>query len=785
MNDIILTAIAELPLTKDTVAILSRHFYDINDLPPFLENKFARLKEKLKRVKVAAEQKKKKQKEETDGDNDEKQSMTFVTLMTHYKSQSKRRRLELKNRKASFGSLDDSIFDVDETKSKYPKDRATGEAPAEAGNETQVQESQRPQKYVGGSPFQVGAREFEGNPAFHHFLETFFLVTFGGQVQDDIYMSQTELPLIWPFHAQVLEAEFKKNASRIQQKSRQNPLRIEQLNCDQVPDLAMAADTSDRSFSSKANGTGLFRKKVFGNQVENDLVQIPRLPLKRCGSFLSLQEFGTEGPQGFSPRGSSKRSLDIKVQPKQHKRDTTFLTLTESESFKQIRLDLGKDYQLPAMLLEWLAKWSGRQPSKGLQILDIPEGESKAVMQVKLPKELIILSLWLLKNVYHSDAFKAKEESTSYRKPKQSPREKKEMGTVRFLRGSKHTSRRESSGQGKPGSRRVSSLQVRDRSRHGSGDRKAVRHGNQLPIRDTSPVGLSRQISVKDTPAIIVDSSPTSDESRELAASDMAQGDNLEAQDEGNGTVLKGTGIDNNQVVLSKPGRESKKKRRKLPQVTEEKKRTSPNFNQLLKGKISLSITKKEKNRGKSLSFHADQTQQPRNLSGKKRSNSDASRLPDLTEFEMSDLQGMASNAVSDGASVPLGSHPEAFESITSNGANIDNARTELHPDAQTNLRSTSDGAVLHSPSPNTANNNSNHTRDFQVDRRPSVDIITQSVTGGGILGSNIHVYSDASSSSPDVSSLEDSEEFLQFLAPSERTKTEEVFEEVLESGTK
>ena len=321
----------------------------------------------------------------------------------------------------------------------------------------------------------------------------------------------------------------------------------------------------------------------------------------------------------------------------------------------------------------------------------------------------------------------------------------------------------------------MTAIQVRDRTRHGSGREKSVRRGEQLPIRDTSPVGLSRQISVKETPSIVVESTPTADESRESAVIDLSQDAQFHATQEGNDTSID----DNVPGAAGKLGRDSKKKRRKLPQVTEEKRRSSSNINQLLKGAILPSKTKKEKKKGKALSFHSDQMDQP-NASVKKRRNSDASHIPEMAEFEMSNLQGIASNSNS-GENVSLANHPEAVPSYRPNGANA----ADRHIDAHTCLQSEEDGGLLHSPNPNTANNNSNYAKDFQARRRSSVDIITQSVRGGGILGSNVHVYSDASSSSPDVSSLEDSFEFLELVSPSERTKADEVCEEVLDPCTK
>ena len=58
IQDILLTAISELPANKHTVILLARHFHGGRDgLYPAVEEKFERLMEKLKRKREVVDQK--------------------------------------------------------------------------------------------------------------------------------------------------------------------------------------------------------------------------------------------------------------------------------------------------------------------------------------------------------------------------------------------------------------------------------------------------------------------------------------------------------------------------------------------------------------------------------------------------------------------------------------------------------------------------------------------------------------------------------------------------------
>ncbi|XP_071477221.1 uncharacterized protein [Diadema antillarum] len=763
VNDILLTVISELPLSKETVSILGRHFHQLDGLPPFLEEKLSRLREKLRRKKVAVDHEKARRREKGGANDGERRSVAFETLMTHYKRQSKRRRAELETRKSVFGSLDDSVFEASDVEGANERG-GTPKLGIDTANtaESNTEPSRNPGEVADSSPSQfplvVGSREFEGNAAFLHFLETFFLVTFGSQVQDEMYMSQRELPLIGAFQSRILETEFRKSTARHQNKSHLEEVQVSHLSLCHSPCETSDVDLNKKSLTTGVRGPGLF-KKLFGCPLEKDNnVAVPRLSLQRSGSFSSLQDSdAVDSPDLFVRRRSSKKSVKMGVQLKKCK--TSFVSLTPSDCFRQVRMNLGEEYVEPAELLEWLTRWAGRKPSKAFQRLEGTGDESRALMQVKLPQQLVLLSVWLLKQVYIPHAFKT-DRVTSSRVRRTRSREPSPHGKVQFKFRSKHSSNKEPSRPGRhrhsDKMRRISKDRSRERIEKMDNNRNLTPGDDEpIQIRASSPydpstadtVGVIPQITVDDDTSNGVSSLSTriEDQPGYHPLRDIQQ----DEMDFPLTTVETRPAAEVAQNKLGKDG--LKKKRRQLPEVTEDKRRNSPTFEQLLKGKIPMSnfSLRRGITRTRTVPTENDRKNESRARKySKKRSKSESKKQAEVKEYEMKDLQGRLGTRI-DIHDLPPASprqrrrHHKIDENMPSMG---EPRFHDPYPVIQSAANLT----------PYDEGSHGNKTREDE--RRRSVDIISQSSKGGGILGSNIHVY-ESSSSSPNVSSLEDSDD--------------------------
>ncbi|XP_072017991.1 uncharacterized protein [Amphiura filiformis] len=459
IQDILLTAISELPANKQTVTILAKHFHNGEDgLYPAVQEKFGRLMEKLKRKREVMDKKQRKhEKEEEKKEEGKGKTVKYESLHRYYKRQCQRRKVELNNRKDNYGSFEEHIFDPEQvteniygtqtdkpstskgggmTDSERDSTKKASNKMAEVSSSMKAQIVEYHEPYHEGeedpvSPRQaahshpkqkkftrmlsfsqdddsypiIGSREFESNASYLDFLETFFLVAFGKIAQNLSPSSKPDAPLLGMFSERLKKQELNPLVSKMlgRQKSKieldiSGTLRLPSEQSVDISPTSLDMDDSDMD-EDESNSDGIVDKMVPRKGLFCVLGRRTDESDRVLNETIYGQVFSKHGYRMTTPTSTPRKrpSEDMQL-------TGTFLHNETSKPYTNVRLNLGKKYQKHVDLLQWLARWTERQQRA---LLNYGGGEqaSKAVLRVQLPQQLMLNTLWLLENCYYPELF--------------------------------------------------------------------------------------------------------------------------------------------------------------------------------------------------------------------------------------------------------------------------------------------------------------------------------------------------------------------------------------------
>ncbi|XP_022102800.1 protein JBTS17-like [Acanthaster planci] len=554
VQDILLTAVSELTPTKKTVAILARHFHgNMENLSPLLQEKFQRLMVKLKRKREKSDRKVVKM--STDAGKENKRVVRYETLHSHYRYQCKLRNMTVSNRKVEIGMCELQVFEElsekDPPKEAEQQDVKGDVRELETGASVTVKKNLgsadgKRDKTATGSKQEgtqypiVGSREFESTPGYLDFLETFFLVAFGKIVQDNApFSSKPKLPLIKAYSSELRQKEF---GSVIRRMSVNTKLPTVELDSSTLIKSWMASkDTLTDNFKDEArdeNQSRHIRSKSMFHHKPDHIGESPQL--------ISLQKHGSRSSLNSVDPNKEKTSPSqkYKVKPPSSKEGVL-------QPYSSVVLNLGEANKSKAEMLQWFGRWAERQLAVYAQTQEHGD-ESKAVLRVRLPQQLVLNSLWLIHHLYYLDLFEEQSVPDS-------------SVTVTIAQGGSVTLPFEPLVQsGKVQQAHIGNLRKGQRKN----DRDKVNVAEEEPGAERLRKSKTKRASKKMITKIDTDTDDD-DDRRKLEKKERIKKNIKEKK-------MKEIGSPSLDEVKQETISARPKKRRQLPEVTEEHRRTSP-----------------------------------------------------------------------------------------------------------------------------------------------------------------------------------------------------------------
>ncbi|CAL1547193.1 unnamed protein product [Lymnaea stagnalis] len=408
---VVLSLLLDLPATEDTANILAEHMYDLENLHPEVQERLDRMLKSWQGIILRQAADGRSVGDNLNMDVEGRKSVTFLaasprgmSLSVYFHKQCMVMDKVIKKKSQCFGSFEEFVFTESHAKPKKNK-------------------------------LNIGSLPFETKKSYIEFLDTFVAVSFSKvfdmmEGMDKIY----SLPMLQVFAKDIVDHEitfFVQRAGYSAQKKNQSLVIFSGAS----QTLARAASeerlsgrpkskersvpgrtTSKEVFSSsgemkhkKVNVTrpvGLFRGK---SMIDAPVVK-SHAAVRRFESEPSLDDLDMNyfvGSQvSHDHAAGSRQNLsslasrfghsveDVRRNSHAREQERTSWSLT---------VNFGKKYKVLHQLVEWLEVWSNKSHALGIpdkeEILDI-----QAKMRIRIPAQLIILSLWLLENKYSKTA---------------------------------------------------------------------------------------------------------------------------------------------------------------------------------------------------------------------------------------------------------------------------------------------------------------------------------------------------------------------------------------------
>ncbi|XP_071954067.1 uncharacterized protein [Antedon mediterranea] len=410
VQDILLTAVSNLPPTKDVAAVLGEVFYSSKIVLPAVEEKFQRVMSKLK---------KKKEKVEETTNKKESNTVTLEPLYVYYRKQCLKQKRVMISKTKVLGSIEEQILGVYCTPFIRQSSSFVKETPSNNGTSIEKQLSR-------SSTYKVGARSFETSKTFLDFLETFFLVAFG---KFDKAMSQgikrtDKIPLLKSFSDEIREHELStlafavpkpeycvelSEATLLRSQSFENMSKSFTLTRNQETDGCMPSKMkglfrSKRSYYFKKNiPPSVQLLSVKYKMVDFEDSEKEKRPLSRLSQKLPS---GKKVDQSFDDiralsrvsslsSGRVSRSSFAKLFSS---RGSHMLVLDQSKPFGDVSIIPGAMFTEIVQVQQWMTRWASKRLP--FDIHSSSENTEKVISRVDLPQQLLINCIWLNKNWY-------------------------------------------------------------------------------------------------------------------------------------------------------------------------------------------------------------------------------------------------------------------------------------------------------------------------------------------------------------------------------------------------
>ncbi|XP_033125632.1 uncharacterized protein LOC117123735 [Anneissia japonica] len=405
VQDILLTAVSNLPPSKDVAEVLGEVFYSSKIVLPAVEEKFQRVMTKLKKKKEKAHESAEKKKNSS--------TLTLEPLYVYYRKQCLKQKRSLISKTEILGSVEEQILGIYCTP---PKSKETIE-----------------KQLSKASTFKVGARSFETNKVFLDFLETFFLVAFGKFDESVSYhgIKKTDnIPLLRSYADEIRQHELSTLAFGIAK-----PQHCVELS-DAVLLRSQCFENLSKSFSLTRSGAhetdgcvpskikGLFRSKqsyffkkkmlpsiellsTLNNKgaeqevvdvLEKDERPVSRLSQKGSLGYRKNQSFDDIRAVSRMSSLSSSRVSRSSLTKLRSSKGSLMLGLDGQKLFLDVNFVPGAVYKEMVMVQQWMSRWS----KKVLPFDTHSSSETtERAIRVELPQQLLINCMWLTENWYN------------------------------------------------------------------------------------------------------------------------------------------------------------------------------------------------------------------------------------------------------------------------------------------------------------------------------------------------------------------------------------------------
>ena len=412
---------------------LAEYLHDVDSLHPDIQDRLENLLKEWRGVFL--KEPKLPDKKPNSSPRSAENSPRGLTLSVYYEKVANRMQKTLRRKNRTFKSFSQYVW-------LEPKDSEEAE--------------QTEEKKITSEELNIGSRPMESTETYLKFLDIFFAVCFSKLVDEEKESGVDPLkPLLQDFGAEIVDKELR---SLVHQSitSFQKTDGTNKLNFNHSPSFppsprspspgrkfAQLRPYSDRIRStppmSPQSRVGLFRSRSLSELRDRPKSQgSPTRPRKLDLSLVNEADDDDADSKPPSPRRSrdKKRSADksrsrsgdrpmklddlrISSSPRKVERSSSQpdvgrplrramsedlggpdpLDVPILQSWILERMNFGKPYENLETLLEWLARWAGRNHTLGTLSNDVP---NKASMRIRVPPRVIIYSLWQREQNYEN-----------------------------------------------------------------------------------------------------------------------------------------------------------------------------------------------------------------------------------------------------------------------------------------------------------------------------------------------------------------------------------------------
>ncbi|XP_078688724.1 uncharacterized protein LOC144920408 isoform X2 [Branchiostoma floridae x Branchiostoma belcheri] len=366
LQDIVLSLVGELPMTRTTGDILADHFYDPELLSPTVEEKWNHLQTKMRKTRISVDQateqqgvvskESKKQGGKTEG------KTIMLSVYTHKKSSKQKKEIEKKAK--VFGSYETQVF------SNVSSDKKVC----------------------------VGSWPFETEDSYLFFLETFFSVAFEKARQEE---KGEKIPLLAPNKLDVREREVNSMAHKAMLTFQHKSLVVKAA-------MSFLGEASDKDIESKSLGKKSLSQSlsfVGGGKTERKrLFKSRSVADVNESETIRMGDVSAGGDDGKSRKSlSQRRAASLSDLGQQRSPSRSWVSMTD---LRPKVINLGGKFDELTPLVEWLHRWSCKKNMMSPSVKEgaLPGGggvvDSKAVIRVRVPPSLVLTSFWLMENLY-------------------------------------------------------------------------------------------------------------------------------------------------------------------------------------------------------------------------------------------------------------------------------------------------------------------------------------------------------------------------------------------------
>ncbi|XP_059166975.1 ciliogenesis and planar polarity effector 1-like [Physella acuta] len=395
---VVLSLLLDLPSTEDTANILAEHMYDVDNLHPEVQERLERMLSSWQSIILRPEADGRSVGDSLDLEEDGRKSVTFLaasprgkSLSVYFHKQCMMMDKVLKKKTQCYGSYEEFIF---------------------------------PKKSSKKFKLNVGSRPFETKKSYIEFLDTFVAVSFSKILEVMAGKNKVSgLPFLRVFAKDIVDDEIKffiqRNGALAQGRSNnlsvlsgasqalarassQGKIFSGKKFENNVPGRSFAGEVNDDTAMNKVRDgkkrqpVGLFR----GQSVVEARVERSHASIQRSESEPLLDEVDLSYFVGSTPgRGGAQNLSSLASRFGQSDENLYRSSLSREQTAWSLTVNFGKKYTLLQQLVEWLEVWVNKSHALGVQgredILD-----THAKMRIRIPAQLIVLSLWLLENKY-------------------------------------------------------------------------------------------------------------------------------------------------------------------------------------------------------------------------------------------------------------------------------------------------------------------------------------------------------------------------------------------------